>query len=632
MIAGKMAVKIEDIDSLEKLIVFLKDQPIELAKIVASRNALRALPVVQSLYSSEYEYRNLLIQFILRYNFISWSVQNRQRRINIDINFNRNGIADPFFLSTNADEVIHKMKLDQVTYHTRVAMTAAVLSVNSNPSVIFRSFSSANSAFNLFSKNTVDLYWSEILYDLNTFIHTGEITITMGAPLWHEGAPVEIQKNWSAFRNILLAQDPNWQVWTDWYEHVLHGATSPKRGIAALSDETLIELAQKPNEFWEREPDVVNAEIADWVDEEHKPSLPPMREFILQILRKAKRPVTIDEFVIAFEKANYDSPRSLIIDRLHELTETDKIVRVAEATYALTELVADGDFDLNPTIPNQEIGLSFAPNANGKIEIKSSGIIEADDFNEIIAMREIILEALDDLKNACAGTNAYAPLVGVVQKYFDEISLDAENLSIDKLYAYGIRLENTRESLKQEIASGDYPEMAVSIAESLDSVVALHGPTILSTKRGNELVERARKYNSSLRSDEAYKEKALELAKLFAENLQLIERKSSELVTEINADIGEGANPERSTELATIANGNLLSTSAKIAGGAVLGNSFSGSAMGVDIIANGSALFDVVYFFMLENQVLLREFGIVAGQEMKWLGAFLDWLEKQKKK
>ncbi|MBL1404832.1 MAG: hypothetical protein COC00_002520, partial [Rhizobiales bacterium] len=464
--------------------------------------------------------------------------------------------------------------------------------------------------------------WKSIQQDLTLFQKNGEGSL-IGSALWHEGTPTIFQGNWTSLKKNLLGKSSDWQVWADWYEHVLHGANSSKRGIAGLSDETLIEFAQKPNEFWEREPDEVNAEIVGWVEEE--PAV-TTEGLILQILKRDKQPITFDGFVLSFRQAKYPSPRSSILDGLNELTENGIIELVAEETYALPDKVEN-----HPTIPDQEAGLSFTPNADGKIEIRESGLVSSDDFDEIIAMRGVILEALDDLKNACAGTNAYAPLVGVVQKYNDEISSDAGNLSIDKLYAYGIRLENTRERLKQEIASGDYPEMAVSISESLDTVVALHGPTILSTKRGNVLVERARKYNSSVRGDEAYKEKAKELAELFANNLNLIERNSSELITEINNDIGEGPNPERSTELAKTANGNLLSTSAKIAGGAVLGGAFSGSTMGVDIIASGSGLIDVAYFFLLDNQVLLREFGAVAGQEMKWLDAFLDWLEKQKR-
>ncbi|MBL1406247.1 MAG: hypothetical protein COC00_009700, partial [Rhizobiales bacterium] len=76
MDAGKMALKIKEIDSAEKLEEYLNDKPKELAKIIASRCALRVLPLLQSAFTDKYQDRFVLTQSVFRCSFISWANRN----------------------------------------------------------------------------------------------------------------------------------------------------------------------------------------------------------------------------------------------------------------------------------------------------------------------------------------------------------------------------------------------------------------------------------------------------------------------------------------------------------------------------------------------------------------------------
>lgn len=235
-----MALKIEDIDSAEKLEEYLDKQPKELSQIIAYRCALRVLPSLQSAFSDQHKHRFVLTQSVLRCNLISWVARNYPTH-------------------------------DMTIYAAASAAFAASAAASSSAAFAAASASAASSASAAAAAAAFAAaaaaraaVWKSIQQDLTLFQDKGEGSLIDSA-LWHEGIPEIYQENWSALKQSLLGDSSDWQVWTDWYEHVLHGEKSPKRGIAALSDEMLIEFAQKPNKFWERDSDIVNAEIVGWV-------------------------------------------------------------------------------------------------------------------------------------------------------------------------------------------------------------------------------------------------------------------------------------------------------------------------------------------------------------------------------
>lgn len=250
MIAGKMAVDIEDIDSLEKLIVFLKDQPIELVQIVASRNALRVFPLIQSTFEVGYEDDFSLMLTLCRASLISWAASK---------------ILSQDFADTASVNDLIGDEVDEIV-DAAVCAAAVVLIKDDSLDFAVKAIDAAvESAF--YRDDSHEILWNFLRKDLLFYQKAAKrisFSNLIDKQLWNDNSFV-FSDYWKVLGIYLLEDDKNWQVWTDWYEHVLHGANSPKRGVAALSDEKLIELAQKPNEFWERKPEVVNAEIAGWV-------------------------------------------------------------------------------------------------------------------------------------------------------------------------------------------------------------------------------------------------------------------------------------------------------------------------------------------------------------------------------
>ena len=377
------------------------------------------------------------------------------------------------------------------------------------------------------------------------------------------------------------------------------------------------------------------------VPAEGRPEL-TMREFILRLLKTEARPLTIDEIADAFEEAGYDTVRHSVRGRLNELTSQGRILRVARATYASFDHSAEDDDDAEadgtspPEIPDQDEGLAFAISPNGRIGFAATGLVsDDDDIARIEAMRVVLVQVVDDLIAATTGSNAFASVCRVAQHYRAALEGEIGAISIDQLYAQGIRLDNANARLKQEIARGDLPDTGLVVGEALDSVLAIHGPTVLTTTRGQQLLELSSQYNVSRQEELEYKERATAFGAAIANSQDLVERDAKETIEVLNKEIGEGRFPERSSDNARRANRNLLATIARVvlAGtGTVVAGGLIVSEPAVFLSGTVTELANVAWSFLLTHNHELRLLAAAAGQELSWLTAFLDWLERQKKR
>ena len=292
--------------------------------------------------------------------------------------------------------------------------------------------------------------------------------------------------------------------------------------------------------------------------------------------------------------------------------------------------------DAPPEIPeSQEPGLQFATQDDGRIDLRPSGFATPDDVAEILAMRGVIVEALDDLLILLAGSNAHPFIAQVADRYKSAIS--ADELSVDLLYAYGVRLENSQTRLEAEIKSGDCPAMAVPAGEALDSVIALHGPVVYSTARGKELVERARAFAADGLDVSAYKPTAQQVATAIGKAEEAVTELAREAIRQASDEIGEGKHPERSTQIARLALSNFLIAAAKGVQKALTPEVMTETmTKGAYMAATTAAVYadytttPALWAFFITNKALLYDFSMAAGCELSWLPSFLNWLEKLK--
>ncbi|WP_193173763.1 hypothetical protein [Nisaea nitritireducens] len=80
-------------------------------------------------------------------------------------------------------------------------------------------------------------------------------------PLWPDTIPDEIGEDWAQLSDLLRDLDPNWSVWTEWYEDRLRGADDPRS--RPLIEELEVERALIPDEEWDKGAAHVNALIAE---------------------------------------------------------------------------------------------------------------------------------------------------------------------------------------------------------------------------------------------------------------------------------------------------------------------------------------------------------------------------------
>lgn len=221
-------------------------------------------------------------------------------------------------------------------------------------------------------------------------------------------------------------------------------------------------------------------------------------------------------------------------------------------------------------------------------------------------------------------------------------------------HPYGIRLENSRARIEKEIQSGDYPDLAVSAGEALDSVISLHGPMIASTEHGRELIEEHDTYHRSKIDTATYKPVALAMAEVIHDNDLVATPDAQEIVLEATKDIDEGARPDRSTQFGRIALSNFLIVAAQALDGAFRqghlkadiesalrdGNktlvkwAYVGgvTAVGGAALAGAAYAAPALWAFFLANKTLLHQLAMVAGGELSWLPSFLNCLERMQTK
>ena len=288
-------------------------------------------------------------------------------------------------------------------------------------------------------------------------------------------------------------------------------------------------------------------------------------------------------------------------------------------------------------MPSQEAGPHFEVSAAGKLEITNAALATPNDINEIGSLRIGLIEVADDLLELSSGSNAFQHINRIAFRYREALGEAADEMAIDTLYMYGVRLQNAAHRMNELIASNDYPEMSQAIGEALDSVIALHGPTIMSTEVGRKLVRKAQDYSASPEERDQYREAVSKLL-VHVLNSDLLGDDGAEQLLAINNELGAGPSPSQSTSLAHLANTNLITACARliipamgtlVAGAIVyvVGTGLAASQPAAASVSAVATLADRVWLFFTTRPDLFYDLAAVAGADLSWLPSFLRWLE-----
>ena len=134
-----------------------------------------------------------------------------------------------------------------------------------------------------------DKIWAEVRRDWeinknNDFENPDEVARLLSASsLWAELPPVRFSANWSIIRDDLHQIDPNFIVWTNWFERKVMGQDSAfdiPGDKGRVEDKKILQrLAESTDEgFWGKGHEYVNATLKGWLDEARERVAPPVSE------------------------------------------------------------------------------------------------------------------------------------------------------------------------------------------------------------------------------------------------------------------------------------------------------------------------------------------------------------------
>ena len=278
-------------------------------------------------------------------------------------------------------------------------------------------------------------------------------------------------------------------------------------------------------------------------------------------------------------------------------------------------------------IPQPEPGLVGTIDADGLVGFARSGEASADELAAVAGLLQVLMGTAEDLVALLAGNNSVAIAPGIAPQYL--ACLRAEPLSVDRLYALGVRLGNARGKLQRQIDSKDYPDLAPDVAEALDSVLELHGPVLLSTAEGRRLVDASSNYLQTAADNVALKRAATGYGKAVANSPDLFNKEARELLPQLNEDVGTGTHPERSTQVAMSASRNLLITVATVVLCETLKDGLAASVVGTSLTGVTAQTINFAFVFLTSNLPTIRELAAVSGPYLQWIEPLLRKAERR---
>jgi hypothetical protein len=199
-------------------------------------------------------------------------------------------------------------------------------------------------------------------------------------------------------------------------------------------------------------------------------------------------------------------------------------------------------------IPRQGAGPHFTLGPAGMIALAPAAEIDTLG-NNVARIRELlplVRRAADDLIGHL-NPNAFPELARDVADYRAAVSEEEIKISWGTVFGLGVMLESAASATLRKIEDRLQPALEDAAQAALDSILTLHGPLILATAEGRELVDEAdrmyltREEQTKLRAD------ARAVARQLKNAAEIIEPSAMKIVENAAEIIGEGRHPERGT-------------------------------------------------------------------------------------
>ncbi len=210
-------------------------------------------------------------------------------------------------------------------------------------------------------------------------------------PLW-QGAKNPLLLEWESLKGTLIDLDHNWQFWIEWYQSKLDG-TEHSGLTETQKDDLYYQIATLPNEFWEKEPAVINQIIADLIGREK------IKDKIKNLLEKGT--------VLGTNTVNSAEFRSNVVRNKAAISLSCASVIVQVEEYKKT---VSGSNSLEPELKEQLLGtlenVTEAVNNIGNSLETGSDVISDEGLEEVASYFSRFCEVIScELENYIAPEN-----------------------------------------------------------------------------------------------------------------------------------------------------------------------------------------------------------------------------------
>ena len=199
-------------------------------------------------------------------------------------------------------------------------------------------------------------------------------------------------------------------------------------------------------------------------------------------------------------------------------------------------------------IPAQGAGPHFSFGPNGKITLAPPTEIDADG-NHIARIRQLlplVRRAADDLAGHL-NPNAFPELSRSLADYRTAIAAEETRIAWGLVFGLGVMLENSAEAARRSIEDRLHAPLEDPAQSALASVLSLHGPLILATAEGRELVDDADRMRRTREEQTRLRDDAEVIAGALKKKPELIEAPAAEVVDKAADITSQGRYPERGT-------------------------------------------------------------------------------------
>jgi hypothetical protein len=200
-------------------------------------------------------------------------------------------------------------------------------------------------------------------------------------------------------------------------------------------------------------------------------------------------------------------------------------------------------------VPGQGAGLHFVFSATGQLELAPPSDLDSSG-NHIARIRQLLPLArrtADDLITHLATTNAFPELGRTLIDYRSALSHEPEDITWGLVFGLGLMLENATEAAQRDIADRLSPSLEDAAQAALISLVEIHGPLILATAEGRELVDQADQMRLTRDAQRALRADAHAISIALLNATEVVTPRAAQVIEHATAIIGEGEHPERGT-------------------------------------------------------------------------------------